>query len=216
MKFHVNVPNEKPFLRINYQIVLIFVGFLSTSDEILPGNYGMKDQVAALQWVQQNIAMFGGDPTRVTIGGESSGAMDVHFHTYSPLSKGIRGLIRIFLASKIFCRRFPFWTSLLRHSCNRNLDYLLIQNQVLIQLYLDRYAVSNGIWATVADGLWIDPQEPHESAGTSASAIPEWRGTGVHYIPHISRKKILKTILQVNKMALWGISKTRLTIFFAC
>ncbi|RKP49447.1 carboxylesterase/lipase family protein [Trinickia fusca] len=53
------------------------------------GNYGMLDQVAALQWVRENIARFGGDPQKVTIGGESSGAMSVNTHMASPLSRGL-------------------------------------------------------------------------------------------------------------------------------
>lgn len=57
-------------------------------DEILPGNIGMKDQVAALKWVQKNIAAFGGDAERVTIAGVSSGAMSAHLHLHSPLSAG--------------------------------------------------------------------------------------------------------------------------------
>lgn len=69
-------------------IIFYFLGFLSTSDEVLPGNYGMKDQVAALKWVQQNIVAFGGDPEKVTIVGQSAGAASTHLHMYSPLSKG--------------------------------------------------------------------------------------------------------------------------------
>jgi len=63
-------------------------GFLSTGTPDATGNYGMKDQVAALRWVQENIAYFGGDPRQVTIWGQSAGGASAHLHLFSPLSKG--------------------------------------------------------------------------------------------------------------------------------
>jgi juvenile-hormone esterase len=66
----------------------MLTGFLSTEDPVCPGNNGMKDQVAALRWVRNNIALFGGNPNSVTIFGESAGGVSTHLHTLSPASKG--------------------------------------------------------------------------------------------------------------------------------
>ncbi|XP_051025141.1 acylcarnitine hydrolase-like isoform X2 [Acomys russatus] len=64
-------------------------GFFSTGDQHARGNWGLLDQVAALRWVQQNIAHFGGNPHRVTIFGQSAGGISVSSHVVSPMSKGL-------------------------------------------------------------------------------------------------------------------------------
>ncbi|CAG5129356.1 unnamed protein product [Candidula unifasciata] len=72
---------------INYRLGPL--GFMSTGDAAMPGNYGMLDQVLALKWVKKYIKAFGGDPTQVTIGGESAGAHSVSLLIVSPLTKGL-------------------------------------------------------------------------------------------------------------------------------
>ena len=64
------------------------LGHLNTEDMEIRGNMALKDQVMALRWVQENIAKFGGDPKRVLIFGNSSGAAYVHGHLLSKMSRG--------------------------------------------------------------------------------------------------------------------------------
>jgi para-nitrobenzyl esterase len=80
-------------LTVNYRLGVF--GFLShpeltaESPHHASGNYGLLDQNAALRWVQENIAAFGGDPKRVTIAGESAGSIAVCAQMASPLSKNL-------------------------------------------------------------------------------------------------------------------------------
>ncbi|GGB95031.1 carboxylesterase/lipase family protein [Dyadobacter sediminis] len=80
-------------LTVNYRLGVF--GFLShpeltkESPNHTTGNYGYLDQSAALHWVKENIAAFGGDPNRITIAGESAGSIAVSALMVSPLSKGL-------------------------------------------------------------------------------------------------------------------------------
>jgi para-nitrobenzyl esterase len=85
-------------VNLNYRVGVF--GFLAhpeltaESPHHSSGNYAFLDQLAALQWVKNNIADFGGDPARVTIGGQSAGAISVGLLVVSPLAKGFfRGAV---------------------------------------------------------------------------------------------------------------------------
>jgi para-nitrobenzyl esterase len=81
------------FITINYRLGIF--GFLAhpelskESPGKVSGNYGILDQIAALQWVKKNVEAFGGDPQRVTIAGQSAGSFSVNALMVSPLAKGL-------------------------------------------------------------------------------------------------------------------------------
>ena len=80
------------YVSINYRLgALGYLDFtpFSTSERVFDSNLGLRDQVAALRWVQRNIAAFGGDPEKVTIFGESAGATAVTTLMATPAAKGL-------------------------------------------------------------------------------------------------------------------------------
>ncbi|CAK9803094.1 Juvenile hormone esterase [Anthophora quadrimaculata] len=72
---------------LNYRLNIL--GFLSTASKASPGNYGLKDIRMALQWIQENIASFNGDPNSVTLWGHSAGAVLVHELALSEKTEGL-------------------------------------------------------------------------------------------------------------------------------
>ena len=87
-------------ITINYRLAVW--GFLSTGNDVAPGNLGLWDQHIALQWINRNIRAFGGDPMRITISGQSAGGASV---VYQSLFPGNKGLFQraIALAGSITC-----------------------------------------------------------------------------------------------------------------
>jgi para-nitrobenzyl esterase len=93
-------PNDIVLSDVGKQVVIVGVryrlgifGFLShpalTAEQGASGNYAIMDQIAALRWVHENIAKFGGDPANVTIAGESAGSQDVSLLLAAPATRGL-------------------------------------------------------------------------------------------------------------------------------
>nr|XP_022918355.1 venom carboxylesterase-6-like [Onthophagus taurus] len=74
---------DRDVIFVNFNYRLGPFGFLATEDDVFHGNYGMKDQILALKWVQANIEHFGGNKDSVTIIGASAGGASVHLHYFN-------------------------------------------------------------------------------------------------------------------------------------
>ncbi|XP_063540341.1 esterase E4-like [Cydia strobilella] len=72
---------------INHRLDMF--GYLTTNDEVIPPNAGLKDFILALEWIKENIEQFGGDPNRVTLMGSRGGAALIHILLFSEQAKGL-------------------------------------------------------------------------------------------------------------------------------
>ncbi|XP_058124008.1 esterase B1-like [Anopheles ziemanni] len=79
--------NDVIVVTINYRLGVF--GFLKDEKHNIKGNYGLKDQLVALQWIQRYVRNFGGDPNRITAMGHSSGAADLSNHLYNDRARGL-------------------------------------------------------------------------------------------------------------------------------
>tara|TARA_B100001250_G_scaffold254156_1_gene218675 strand:- start:6119 stop:7636 length:1518 start_codon:yes stop_codon:yes gene_type:complete len=88
---------QKDVVVVSIPYRLNIFGFFNHPEmENQTGNFGLEDEILALQWVKDNIAQFGGDPENITLFGESAGGAHVSYHIASPLSEGLfdRGIIQ--------------------------------------------------------------------------------------------------------------------------
>nr|XP_039258561.1 uncharacterized protein LOC120335133 isoform X1 [Styela clava] len=170
----ISIQGQVIGVSLNYRLGAL--GFLSTQDGNAPGNAGLLDQVAALQWIQDNIANFGGDPQQVTIFGESAGAASVSYHMMSPVSANLfrRGIAEsgVVPAQWSFVRNPLYWARKLseRVGCPTENNQLLVKclqnkplNDVVVASDMDDPLEHGGFiysaWAGVVDGYFI-PEDP--------------------------------------------------------
>ncbi|XP_071109078.1 cholinesterase-like [Haliotis cracherodii] len=107
---------ETGVIVVTIQYRLGIFGFISTGNDVAPGNYGLWDQHLALQWVKNNIEAFGGDSSNITIIGESAGAASVAYHVLYPESGGLfqRAVLQSGAATPVWAyKRNPMATLML-------------------------------------------------------------------------------------------------------
>ncbi|CAH1104361.1 unnamed protein product [Psylliodes chrysocephalus] len=185
-----------PQFLMDYGIVVVTLnyrlgpfGFISTEDDVLPGNLGIKDQILALQWIQKNIKLFGGDPKKVTLGGHSSGGSCVGHIILNKQSKGLfRSVIQESgspLNSKMFMKHPRYFAFQLGQLINNNID-AKNSSQELLKVLLD--ASTEDIKKN--SGLPI-PENMRNAVGNQGNTV--WNPVEEH-----SRNGVIKGLMHEN------------------
>lgn len=178
------VQGDVVVVTINYRLGImgfLHLGEIGGEEYSTSGNCGILDQVAALQWVQKNISAFGGDPNRVTIFGESAGAMSVGVLLGFPSAKGLfnQAILQSGAASNVLS------SSKATKVAQRLLASLDVEPENLSKLKgmpIEQLVEASALIPSMSLGPVIDgvslPQHPEEalSAG-SAKDIPILIGT---------------------------------------
>lgn len=209
---------------INYRLGIM--GFMANSD--MQGNYGLMDQRLAMQWTKDNIKAFGGDPARVTIGGQSAGAMSVGSHLISPGSKGL--FSKAIMESN--CLGMPYHT---KESAAKNADaafeYLKCTKGDLACMkgktpteILDAQAHAVSIdrktlfinflpFAPLVDGVVLPKQPLDALAAGEINPMPIMSGSlydeGVLFVDELFPSAMSKTKYEATVDAIFGLHKAK-------
>lgn len=189
--------SDQPFIGVSINYRLGVWGFLQTPAILNEGssNAGLLDQRMAMQWIQENIAAFGGDPTRVTIWGESAGAQSIGLHLHSfggrndklysaaimesggPVGTSLNPLPFYSVAFENLTRTVGCWTSSNQLGCLRNLTSE--------QLFNSNYTV---VWNPIVDGTFLTAYPSTSAANGSFVHVPILTGAnsdeGVSFSTH--------------------------------
>ncbi|XP_043275530.1 juvenile hormone esterase-like [Venturia canescens] len=180
------------FVSMNYRLGAL--GFLSTGDAAAPGNFGLKDQLLALRWVNENVKAFGGDPQRITLAGQSAGSVSVNLHALSEASIGLfnqyitqSGSPLSFWAYRDISSHKKYASDLGKHvGCPTNDSEVLIECLRRIEVYdLLTTEIFSGI--STEFNTWVPTNEPPlEGAFITESPIELLLGNKLRDYPWIS------------------------------
>ena len=147
------------------------------------GNYGLYDQLTALQWVKANIAAFGGDPENITLMGQSAGAMSVQQHCLSPLSDGLfhkavmssgAGVSKLMAAPNPE-KHYAFWQAVMERSgCSTLEEFQALDPAILF-------------------GIWQETKKEVKGGGQACSPVLDGRlvvGSGTELLKEGKFKQI--------------------------
>ena len=161
------------------------------------GNYGLYDQLTALQWVRDNIAAFGGNPDAITIMGQSAGAMSVQQHCLSPLSRGLfRGAVMSsgggvsrMLAAAPAEKHYPFWQTAMQNAgCETLAQFRAISPEKLFQVWTEtRKQLRTPGSFPCMDGQLV--------VGTGAELLAAGRQQDVAYMAGVTSEDMMPPIL---------------------
>ncbi|CAL1541831.1 unnamed protein product [Lymnaea stagnalis] len=164
---------------LNYRLGVL--GFFSTGNEASLGNYGLWDQVAALEWVKDNIAGFGGDPDDVTAMGQSAGGASVSLLALSPVAKGV--FTRVYAQS-------GFASSLFANYVNSYMDAEFVSRELNCTNEVPRNATE-----LVRSHAVLDCLRNRSAADVSKWAAPELYRTS--YGPRVDGDLIPRSALEL-------------------
>ena len=178
------------------------------------GNYGLFDQFVALSWVRNNIASFGGDPEKITIMGQSAGAMSVQQHCLSPLSEGMfqgaimssGGGVSKILSAPAPEKHYAFWQAVMEKAgCADLAAFRALEPEKLFATWQEaKKEVKGGMQATspVLDGRLI--------VGTGTDLLAAGKQHKIAYMAGSNSHDLMPPIL-LNMAKSWNAAQEKLS-----